>query len=335
MMVTRDDVAKKAGVSSATVSRAYNMPGRVARDKVRRVLDAAEQLGYVPDKNASALRRNVSGSVLFLEKKTGDIDSDTPFYLWFYADIIRNVKKVIDKSIYRLTLHSFSGPSDLRKIGKLRLADGIIGYDFGDEKDISLLQSLGIPYVVCRQLKPVIPCNCSYVDEYRGGGVAGSCFMKTGHTRPAHITGNLRGIPICQARWEGFRDAVRPYDPILIDGELGIRGGFASAMKLMPEIRKRAVDSIFVVNDLTAVGVVQALVNEGIHVPEDLSVIGYDNLPFIKTLPFSLTTIDIGLGKTYFQAARLLLAHLKDPSQCIDNPVVPQLVTGDSVKTRM
>jgi LacI family transcriptional regulator len=132
MKYTRDDIARMAGVSTATVSRVYNDPDIVSKEKVRRVLAAAKKVGYSPDKNASALRRSGTGTILFLEKRATHETLDKRFYYWHYADVLKAVKEVTDEHAYQLNLHSFSSPKDIAAIGKRNLCDGIIVYDVAD-----------------------------------------------------------------------------------------------------------------------------------------------------------------------------------------------------------
>jgi LacI family transcriptional regulator len=334
-MPTRNDVARIARVSSATVSRAFNNPGSVSDDKAKRVLNAAAKLGYVPDKNASALRRSGTGTIMFLERKPGDDpSSDERFYRWFYADIIRAVKSVIDASMYQLSLHSYSSIDDIRAIKRRPAADGIICYSMTDPREISSVKSLNIPYVVCRQMEPAAASyNTSYIDEIHGGMIAGQELARTGHRNPAHITGNLSSIAICRARWAGFQQAFPGKAPLLIDGELGIKGGYQSGMKAVPLVREGKVDGVFVVNDLTAIGVIHALLASGVRIPQDVSIVGYDNLPFIGTLPFALTTVEINLSRAYLEGARLLMQSIRDGS-AIRNRVLPEIVEGESVQRR-
>jgi LacI family transcriptional regulator len=334
-MITRDDVARAARVSSATVSRAFNDPDSVSPARVKRVMDAASRLGYTPDKNASALRRSGAGTILLLEKSRGPaVDNDERFYRWFYADIIRSVKSAVDESMLQLALHSYTSVVDIRAIGKRRLADGIVCHGMVDEAEVAAVRGLGIPYVICRQMDATQPgVNISFVDEFSGGAIAARTLVDAGHRRPCHITGSLAHVPVCGARWEGFASAFPGVRPELIDGDLGIAGGHASAMKATSLIKSGGIDCIFVVNDLTAVGVVQALLASGIRIPGDISVIGYDNLPFIGTLPVSLTTIDIQMGRTYREGTDLLLKSMKTGA-VIHNPVTPTLVPGGTVAMR-
>ncbi len=325
-MPTRDLIAKKAKVSSATVSRVYNDPDSVSPEKRERVLAAAAKYGYVPDKHASALRRNASGSIMFLERRPHASSPDERYYLWLYADVIRAVQSVIDSSMFNLMLRSFT---DIGEIDHIREeCDAVICHSLTD-REAAHMHTLGMPYVCCyRNMAHDI--NTVFVDEYAGGKLAGTRFREHGLTKPAHITGALAQNNVCAQRWEGFASCFEQ-EPMLMNGALGIAGGYTSGKAVVRSIKDGSVDSIFIVNDLTAIGVVHALTESGIRIPGDVSLIGYDNLPFTQTLPFSLATIDLSLSEVYAAAARSLLASIRSPGP-IRTSITPAYVDGASVR---
>jgi LacI family transcriptional regulator len=334
MKYTRDDIARMARVSTATVSRVYNNPDIVSKEKARRVLAAAKKVGYSPDKNASALRRSGTGTILFLEKPATHETLDKRFYYWHYADVLKAVKEVTDEHAYQLSLYTVSSPRDISAIKRRNLCDGIIVYDIGDRETMERIRDLGLPYVCCGSVDRLEGFNRCYVDQHHGGYLAADQFLRTGHTKPAHITAGFQWARVCRQRWEGFREGFGDTEPKLIAGrDLGVQWGQEAARQAAPLIRKGRIDSIFVVNDLTAVGVVQGLLERKIRIPEQVSVIGFDNLPFIAMLPLKLATIDINMGETYREAARLLMKSMRD-SSAIERTIEPFFVDGESITER-
>ncbi|MBN1669695.1 MAG: LacI family DNA-binding transcriptional regulator [Kiritimatiellae bacterium] len=333
MTHTRNDIARLAGVSPATVSRVYNRPEVVSKDKVRRVLAAAGKVGYSPNKSASALRRKGTGVILFLERKPGSLSGEARFYAWFYADILRAVKSIVDETTYQISLYSYASLRDIARIRERNLCDAVICHEMGDAAAARAVRRLGLPYVCCFHTDHLDGFNRCFIDEIHGGGLAAEQFRMTGHRRPAHITGRVEHIRTCRQRWDGFRQGFDGVPVKLIDGELGIQGGYQSGRRLVPDIKAGQIDCVFVVNDLTCVGVVQAFAEAAIRVPRDVSLIAYDNLPFISTLPFKLATIDVSVGKAYREATRLLLKALREPAPIVQ-AVRPVFVPGESVQAR-
>lgn len=325
---TRDDVAELAGVSTATVSRAYNNPQSVAEDKQKAIFGAAKKLGYVPDEFASALRRGKTGVIALIEKGRAETASDR-FLSTLYADVIKGLKSVIDKSKYRLSLITATTIDDIKILKSGKFCDAVIAHDLQDNEMLKAIKALKIPAVCAfREDNTILPQI--RLDEEYGGRLAGDTFLASGRSKPAHITGLLKTIRTCRCRLDGFASAYGKSAVKTIDGELGIKGGYESALKLIPDIRNRRIDSIFVVNDITAVGVLQALQANGIRVPADVSIIAHDNLPILDTLPVRLTSIDISFRKIYSTAAERIIANMEN-GLAINAVVKPELAKGDSV----
>ena len=332
---TRNDVATAAGVSSATVSRAYNRPRAVSPEKLARIRSAAAALGYVPDRAASSLRRNRGGGILLILRALSPDDmSESRVYNWFYADALIHVQSVLETTMFHLQIAGQRPGESLRDlIGRHRCDGVVLGLGVVMRpSDLSWLSTAGFPCVCCTQTDHVRNGNVCYIDERAGGGVAADAFLSRRLRRLAHVTGMLDANHVCKARWLGFRERARRdgVEPVLVNGSLGIRGGYESGLLLAPRIKTGEVDSVFVVNDLTAVGVLQALQECGIAVPRDVSLIGYDNLPFRMTLGVPLATIDVSIGRLYGRAAECLVDCIRSPSP-VHERITPLFVPGDSL----
>jgi DNA-binding LacI/PurR family transcriptional regulator len=328
-VVTRDAVAARAGVSSATVSRVQNAPDSVSAEKVRRVREAAKELGYIPDKRASALRRAGSGVILFAERGMEGARPEDRYYLWMYADMIKAIQAELEPSAYALSLFTFRKAADIEAL-KARPPDGIILRNAHEPAVMKAFASLGVPCVVCHQGPDLGFTDACVLDEREGGRLAARALLQAGVTRPLHVTGALKTNGVCRERWAGFREGLGPAEARLLDGELGIRGGSDSGSVAADWVKKGLVNGIFIVNDLTAVGVVQELLAEGVRIPQDVKLIAYDNLPFIDTLPIRLATLDIGFGRLYRQAALGLLSRLSGGPP-VRACLPPLLVPGESL----
>jgi len=333
MQHNRNEVARLAGVSSATVSRVYNHPELVDDRTTRRVRQAAGKLGYMPDVLASALRRQASGAILFCQPRVPDYRLER-YYKWFYADVLMSVASRLEQTPYRLRIQQYTKIDEIKfavKNGQIR---GIIAYGMHHLASVASLAELGLPYVCGHQLYGALQSklNIVAVDEHFGGALAGGALRDAGLRRPAHITGELNRVKVCQLRWEGFQSVFQGREIPLIDRGLGITAGRAAALRLLPLIRRRKVDSVFVVNDLTALGVVQVLLEKGVKIPQEVSIVSYDNLPFIDALPVKLTTIDIDMGGLYRVAVDRLLRAMQTGAPAGADLHRPFLVPGGSVR---
>ncbi len=334
--VTRDDVARLAGVSSATVSRVYNRPSAVADRKREAVLRAAKRLGYTPDLNASGLRRKGSGSVLLvMHPPSRDV------YRWFYGEALIHAQEALAGTCYKLIFNTRDEREPFSRFLSQNKCDGVVmGLGTFDESTVKSLESAGLPYMLCSQLElPGVSRLCC-IDENAGGAVAAKALLRAGCRRPAHITAMLEKNCVCTARWEGFRTAMREagLEPVLIPApELGVRGGREATRRLIPMVKRGEVDGLFVVNDLTAVGVMQNLVKSSIAIPEELALVAYDNLPFRQTVPVEMASVDVSIGKLYQTAVETLAEELRGerkPGDLMRKKIVPTFVPGASLPDR-
>ncbi len=331
---SRKAVAKKANVSEATVSRVFNNPSSVSADKVKCVRDAAEKLGYVPDKNASALRRNGTGVILFLEKITGKGYEwpEIHYYNWFYGEIIRKLSKAVDKTLYHLRLYTVTSNTEIAELGNKNICDGIIGFNIDDSATVLALKKTGIPHICCGHTETFKTNICS-TDNYKGGFLAAQYLYETGHQKPAYVTGLLDKVYAHRARMKGFCDGFKNRRVKIIKTGIGKEGGYKGALRHVSHVQNQDIDCIGVVNDLTAIGVIQALMEQGIRIPEDVSIIGYDNLPLTAALPFAFSSIELNFSKIYASALDLLLETMNS-GEPVKNIIEPVLVPGESVIKR-
>jgi len=334
---TRDDVAKLAKVSSASVSRAYNSPGLLSPEKLSRVMDAARRLGYVPDRNASALRRPGSGVALLVLRAPDESDrSESRVYRWFHSDILMNCLRVVEKASCRLQPVLLGSQAGLKGLLDSNPCDGVVfGIGCYDPGMRPKLAKASVPFVVCSQQTLFDGVELCRIDEEAGGFNACDAMLKAGRRKLAHISGELYKNGVCMSRWLGFkrRASQEGIAPLLLDGGLGVKGGFETARRMLPDIKAGKVDGLFVVNDLTAVGVMQALLEAGVSVPGDVAMLGYDNLPFIHTLPVRLASMEMPIGAVHARAMEILVDRVRSSSAhpLAAEALSPCLAPGDSL----
>jgi len=332
MKVIRDTVAEKAGVSSATVSRTFNYPDKVSNRTRERVLNAAEQLGYSVNKSASSLRSSRAGNIIFLTPVQTYAKKENKIYKWFFADIIIALERKIKNTVYRLEVFPFSSAEDINILVNETPCDGVITNTINNGRILEKLCSSGMPSVFVNQYPPPVKMHSVYIDTYAGAGMAAKHLIQNGYQKPAHISGDLDFNNICKARWHGFRNEFINTRVKLINGRLGIQGGFESGKRLSSLVKAGKIDSVFVVNDLTAAGVIQALREENIRIPEDIALIGYDNLPFPEFLQKKITTVNNPFEEAYYQAFDTLIEAIRNPDkEILAKRVVPDIVKGESV----
>jgi LacI family transcriptional regulator len=289
-MSTILDVALKANVSIATVSRvANNSPHKVNQATREKVMRAIRELDYRPNALAKGL----------LMKKTMTIgiiipDISNPYY----AEIVRGIQDVADTYGYAILLLNTDRNQDriIKHIYFLRekSADGIIfsGGTIHGEKVLSSLKELRERVVVIGRHKVDFPAVL--IDSMGGSIKAMQHLIELNHKRIGFIGGPDQSTS-ARERLSGYRNALiqrgYPIDKDLIKkGDLTPKSGYLLAKDL---IRKKRPTAIFAANDQMAFGAIRAAKESGLKVPDDLSVVGFDNIPFSIYFDPSLTTVEI------------------------------------------
>jgi len=326
--VTRQDVAIAAGVSGATVSRVYNNPSLVDRTTVERVRASAAALGFVPDKNAAALRRRSSGTLLFVEIEEG-LGYRWPSqkaYQSLYGEIVRAVLHSMQTSALHLQLVSLASPREIAGLERYGDFEGILGFDVTDQSVASALAALGKPVVCAHHGDHLTGVSTVSTDNRAGGGLQARYLKDKGHGSVAYVTGMKDEVRSHQLRWEGFEKALRP--ALVLDGFLGYAEGQRAGKLAATEVRNGTISAFACVNDLTALGVIQGLASEGLAVPGDVTVVGYDNLVLTGLIGAGLPTVEAQLPLVYTRALELLAGLAAGTAKETHDVVAPLLVTA-------
>ncbi|MEU9171024.1 LacI family DNA-binding transcriptional regulator [Streptomyces sp. NPDC048420] len=312
---TLEAVAARAGVSRATVSRVVNGGDGVREPLVERVRRAVEELGYVPNQAARSLvtRRHDAIAVVVAEPETR-VFADP-----FFALQLRGISKELTAHDNQLVLLLTEGRDDHARVGRYLAGghvDGALVFSLHlDDPLPGLIQRAGVPTVFGgRPGWSDGGTDVVYVDSDNRGGAreAVRYLVGLGRTRVAHITGPLDQTSAAD-RLEGYRDVMGAADPKLV-----VRGDFtpAGGERAMRELLDHPpdVDAVFAANDLTASGALRVLRECGRRVPEDVAVIGFDDmLPVAEQTDPALTTVRQDIEEMGRLMARLLLRNL-DPT---------------------
>ncbi|EWT02038.1 LacI family transcriptional regulator [Intrasporangium oryzae NRRL B-24470] len=290
---TLEEVARVAGVSRATVSRVINGSPRVSPEVLSVVEKAIAQLNYVPNRAARSLVARATMSIALVVPE----DAHRFFGDPYFADVVQGISDRIDDSDYVLNLQLTHPSSPSEKTRRYLLGgnvDGaiVVSHHSGDHFLASLGQSLPVVFGG-RPFGEVSSKTDYYVDvDNRLGAVQATEHLIThGRRAIATITGPT-DMPAAIDREQGWRDAVRAAglsEERLVHGDFTEAGGVRSALTLLDE--HPDVDAIFVASDLMASGVMLALEERGLRVPQDVAIVGFDNSRYATRGPIGLTTI--------------------------------------------
>ncbi|MEW2165555.1 LacI family DNA-binding transcriptional regulator [Streptomyces sp. NPDC007084] len=310
---TLEAVAARAGVSRATVSRVVNGGDGVREPLAERVRRAVEELGYVPNQAARSLvtRRHDAVAVVIAEPETR-VFADP-----FFAHQLRGISKELTAHDSQLVLLLTEGRDDHARVARYLAGghvDGALVFSLHlDDPLPGLIHGAGVPTVFGgRPEWGEGPRDSVYVDcDNRGGArEAVRHLVGLGRTRIAHITGALDQTSAVD-RLDGFRDVMGDVDPALVArGDFTPAGGERAMRELLE--RRPDVDAVFVANDLSALGVLRVLREAGRRVPEDVAVIGFDDmLPIAEQTDPPLTTVRQDIEEMGRLMARLLIRGLE------------------------
>ncbi len=291
------DIAHLAGVSQPTVSRALRGSPMVSEETRKRILAIAEQLNYKVDKNASGLRRQHAGTLalLLFEDPTSDESHINPFFLPMLGSITRACAHH-GKDL----LISFQQLSDdwHAEYGDSHKADGLILLGYGDylayQGKLAKLIEQGTPFVRWGAVMPDQPGLSIGCDNIGGGRLAGEHLLRAGRPRIAFLGDASNHYPEFLDRYRGCDEALRAaglaLDPALqVDAESAEDSGYAAAMTLLA--RGLPFDAVFAASDLIAIGALHAFHERGLRIPEDVAIIGFDDIPAARIATPALTTV--------------------------------------------
>ncbi len=318
MQITRDQVAKLAKVSSATVSRVFNNPEAVSPPLREAVLQASQKLGYTPNKAAGMLRRRGTGVIAFveLEKKGrpyyyGNLES----FDWFFGRSIRGVQEAIKDTSWQLRFYKVKTKKELEAIS--HHCDGIIAYDVDTDEEVELFRDLKVPYVLSHHLSKEAPASVVVTDNYYGGVLQAQFLKSQGCIKPLYITGYLDSVAPHNQRLQGLLSLFPK--ALVIETRIGSSDAILPILdRIKKELQLGSIDSIAAVNDLT---LFELLIKSRSTVPS----VGYDASPFYRLFSGRLASVDIQSGEIY-KGATLELLSLIGGSESEQKVILPKLV---------
>ncbi|WP_144016812.1 LacI family DNA-binding transcriptional regulator [Beutenbergia cavernae] len=316
---TLSDVAREAGVSLATASRAINgSPTRTVRADLReRVLEAAARLEYTPDANAQAMARGQTTSVGLVVHDVAD-----PYFSTIAAGVTAAADDVGLAVTLAETRHDPRREVDLVELLHRQRARAIVlaggrlgGADRAEEltRAIAGHRRSGGGVALIGQPLPEVPAVA--LDNSGGAAALARALHDAGHRRFGVIAGPADHLT-ARHRQAGFREALAELGTAaapehVVPSEFSRDGGYAGMTALLPHLGE--LDVVFAVTDLMAVGAMAAVRDAGLTVPTDVGVAGFDDIPTLRDITPGLTTVRVPLREIGAQALQLALALEQEP----------------------
>lgn len=324
-------MAVAAGVSKTAVSFAFNSPERLGPATLERVLDVAHELGYTPHPAARALSMRRSGTIGILIPQR----LSTVFANPFLGELIQGLGELCE--VHDLTL-LLVPPLDGSLEGAIGQAsvDGFISLGLGpDDQALQMIERIGIPTVlVDSEISPAHPSV--NVDDADGARAAGNHLIELGHRRLAIIVlpptrSHVGNTPTAARRLAGYLEAIEQAEappPVTVTAGISVAAG-ARAFESLPRGRLRPT-AVLAMSDMAAIGVMSAAAAAGLRVPDDLSVVGYDDIPMAAWTNPPLTTVRQPIIEKGRLAARLLIQLMKGKAADSPSPLHTSLIVRSS-----
>jgi LacI family transcriptional regulator len=311
-MATIYDVARRAEVSAATVSRVVNGLATVDPRLAERVHLAMRELAYRPNAVARSLRRSKTTLWAVIISDIGNP---------FFTAMVRGVEDVAQRAGFSVVL--CNSDEDQAKEGRYvtaALAEqmaGVIISPSGGAAHVHQLLQAGVPVVVIDRELPGVSVDTVLVDNEHGAELAISHLIEAGCQRIACITGP-RKVTTAMSRLRGYKKALKTHgqraDPGLIrHADYRQEGGYAAMAAMLDE--GAHPDGVFIANNLMTIGAVECLVDRGLAIPNDVAVVGFDDIPWAHLVRPPLTTVaqpTYELGRT---AALMLTERITEPTR--------------------
>jgi len=309
---TVKNVADRAGVSTATVSRALSGASSVREPLRSRVLKAAQSLNYRPNRAARDLRVRSSRAIGVLIP-----DIENPFF----TSVVCGIEDVLQKTDYSLLLANYNEDpeQELRRLEVLR-AEGIRGLVFAASRAPSALyaelEQAGVALVAVSRVPPRLRIDQVTVANREGAHAATTHLARLGHRRIACINGPLV-FTTARERQLGYEEALQQASlevdaSLIVHGDFRQAAGHAAMQQLL--VLASPPTAVFAASNLLTLGALQAIHERALEIPQDIAIVGFDDMPWAISLRPPLTAVAqpaFDAGRT---AAELLLARVREPS---------------------
>ncbi|MFH0877895.1 MAG: LacI family DNA-binding transcriptional regulator [Candidatus Omnitrophota bacterium] len=327
-VVSIEDVAKAAGVSITTVSRVINKFPTVKEENRKKVEEVVRRLNFKPNVAAQRLASGSNNTIgLEIPRYEGI------FYSFYAMEIFRSVAIACDGLRADLLLHLTDG----RTVINAPAVGGIIFADIiNNRHHVEDLLSVNLPIVVMNHLPENMEVASVSIDNIKGAQTATEYLINLGHERIAILTGDLM-TQAAQQRLEGYKRSCQKAgialkEEYILKGDYSRKSARAAAEKIMECDKKPS--AVFVSSDDMAMEAIAVFIENDLKVPEDISVIGFDDDPVCLYGPVALTTMRQPLKEMAQTATKELYLKMQDPVREVNRIVLsPELIIRDSVRS--
>lgn len=335
--ITIKDVARKAGLSISTVSLVINNKGNVGEETRKKVLKTIEELGYYPARSAKNLASRRTWNIGFILTEEHFSRSEP-----FYTKIFIGTELESRKHNYYVLLTTIPSQFSRSSIPRFLLENNVDGVIFAgkvSQKYLQYVEEIGLPYILVDYDLPGRKVSAVMIDNVRGGEIATEHLISLGYKKIAFIGGDIEH-PSIRGRLEGYKIALEKAginceeDLCIVDEpDTRMINGYKACEKLLAKFKPEA---IFAANDAMAIGCIRFLKEKGIKIPDEVAMVGFDDIEACIHIEPRLTTVRIDKEELGIIAVRRLIELMSTPEIGISRTYVPvELVIRESCGAKL
>lgn len=335
--VTIKDVANETGLSIATVSYAINGKANLPKETQQIVLDAVQKLGYVKNYSARSLVNKTSNLIGVVIPQT-EPGKAMVFENPFYSEILSSIEYYARQNGYHVIVSGTNADEKYFNLANQRNLDGVIIIGVYPEDFYKGLNRSSIPIVLVDSYLKSHNYNMVKLDDFYGGYLATKYLTDRGHQKIAFLSGGLKDGGVNVERYLGYRKALEEEnitfsEKYVLSGTIDFESGRRLTDQMLDTLDNTAV---FCTADIMAVGIVKQLLHRNKKVPEEMSVIGFDNLCIANYCTPGLTTIGQNICEKGRKAVELICNEIKGTQkEAVEEIVLPiSIVERESVRNR-
>ncbi len=328
-MASIDEIAKLANVSKMTVSNVINKKySKVSKKTVERIEKIMEDLNYTPNLFARSLKSNESKIVILAIPQTIDNDpyKNKAFNNPFYGEIINSIEYNLREKGYYLMFRFINENESLQKLAINWNIDGVIVVGAIEKEMNTIFKDISVPSVYLDTYLDDNTKNVIIIDDEHGGYIATEHLIQKGNTKIGFVVSLLNDVGVASMRFDGYKRALEEHG--IIFDEKRVFQGYTSTdfgNQVGKEVKNRLdeFDSLFVYSDIMALSVIKGLKNNGVRVPEDIKVVGFDGLYIGELSEPALTSVCQDITKKGELAVELLTRRMNDDTAEAEQIVLP------------
>lgn len=314
MKVTAKQIAEKLGISAAAVSMALNNKPGVSVAMRHKIIDVAMEMGYDFSRIQKKLEKSNEIAFIFFHK---NFVFDTPFF----TELATNVEATIKEAGYQLVVHHIHDLDNLEEkvmsLNSYHYAGILLLGTIMNENEFSYFEKLDVPILLLDTYFPNVKANCVVINNVDSAQMATEYLIKKRHQQPGYLHANQK-IQNFKERALGFYNAVRKHSfpvskSIVHPLSCSVDGAYADMLEILNN-NEPIASCYFADNDEIAIGAMRAFKEKGYRIPEDVAIIGFDNIPYSTYVDPPLTTIDVPKAFMGKVAAKNIISSIQNPS---------------------